>query len=117
VLAAADLASNIVINVPELWNNSAKIFFDALGKPILMAVESDASDLIMRSKGGVLAKSEDLISISNSIESMQKLPVDELERIGMNNKNYYNKNLSIETGAEKFQVIFNNVIYKNKKNY
>ena len=56
VLAAADLASNIVINVPELWNNSANKFFDALasGTPVLINGKGWQADLINKTKSGIV---------------------------------------------------------------
>ena len=56
VLAAADLASNIVISVPELWNNSANKFFDALasGTPVLINGKGWQADLIIKTKSGIV---------------------------------------------------------------
>lgn len=56
VLAAADLASNIVISVPELWNNSANKFFDALasGTPVLINGKGWQADLINKTKSGIV---------------------------------------------------------------
>jgi glycosyltransferase involved in cell wall biosynthesis len=55
ILAAADLASNIVINVPEVWNNSANKFFDALasGTPILINGGGWQADLINAEDAGI----------------------------------------------------------------
>ena len=56
VLAAADLASNLVINIPELWNNSANKFFDALasGTPVLINGSGWQADLINKTKSGIV---------------------------------------------------------------
>jgi len=55
LLAAADLASNIVINVPEVWNNSANKFFDALasGTPVLINGGGWQADLINAEDAGI----------------------------------------------------------------
>jgi len=55
LLAAADLASNIVINVPEVWNNSANKFFDALasGTPVLINGGGWQADLINLEDAGI----------------------------------------------------------------
>jgi len=55
LLAAADLASNIVINVPEVWNNSANKFFDALasGTPVLINGGGWQADLIDKENAGI----------------------------------------------------------------
>jgi len=56
VLAAADLSSNIVINVPELWNNSANKFFDSLasGTPVLVNGMGWQADLINKRNSGIV---------------------------------------------------------------
>jgi len=56
ILAASDLASNIVIDIPEVWNNSANKFFDALasGTPVLINGGGWQADLINRNNAGVV---------------------------------------------------------------
>jgi len=56
VLSAADLASNIVINVQAVWNNSANKFFDALasGTPVLINGKGWQADLINNTKSGIV---------------------------------------------------------------
>jgi len=56
VLAAADLASNTVINVPELWHNSGNKFFDALasGTPVLINYGGWQADLINAEDAGII---------------------------------------------------------------
>ena len=55
LLAAADLASNIVINITEVWNNSANKFFDALasGTPVLTNGGGWQADLIDEEDAGI----------------------------------------------------------------
>ena len=56
LLAATDLASNIVINIPAVWNNSANKFFDALasGTPILINGGGWQAELIEKYEAGVV---------------------------------------------------------------
>lgn len=56
IMSAADLASNIVIDIPEVWNNSANKFFDALasGTPVLINGGGWQADLISRTKSGIV---------------------------------------------------------------
>ena len=55
LLAAADLASNIVIDVPHVWDNSANKFFDALasGTPILVNGGGWQSELVNKENIGI----------------------------------------------------------------
>ncbi len=68
VLAAADLASNLVIDLPELWNNSANKFFDALasGTPLLINGSGWQADLINETKSGI-------VTYGKTIEQSAKL--------------------------------------------
>jgi glycosyltransferase involved in cell wall biosynthesis len=56
VLAAANLSSNIVIDVPAVWNNSANKFFDALasGTPVLLNGGGWQSELINKHRAGIV---------------------------------------------------------------
>jgi len=56
VLSAASLASNLIIDVPELWNNSANKFFDALasGTPVLINGSGWQADLINKTNTGIV---------------------------------------------------------------
>jgi len=55
LLSAATISTSLVINLPELWNNSANKFFDSLaaGRPIMINHEGWQADLI-REKGAGL---------------------------------------------------------------
>jgi glycosyltransferase involved in cell wall biosynthesis len=70
VLAAADLASNIVINVPELWNNSANKFFDALasGTPVLVNGKGWQAELINKTKSGIVTYGMSLEQSAKTID-------------------------------------------------
>lgn len=54
LLAQATLAASVVVNLPELWNNSANKFFDALaaGKPIAINHPGWQKDLLEESGAG-----------------------------------------------------------------
>jgi glycosyltransferase involved in cell wall biosynthesis len=55
-LSAADIATSVVINVKELWANSANKFFDALaaGKPIAINHEGWQADLLRVERAGLV---------------------------------------------------------------
>lgn len=71
ILAAADIASSVVIDLPVLWANSANKFFDALaaGKPFLINHKGWLADLLENSKAGLVvdpnypAKAAELIAM------------------------------------------------------
>jgi glycosyltransferase involved in cell wall biosynthesis len=84
VLSAANLASNIVINVPAVWNNSANKFFDALasGTPVLINGKGWQADLVNKTKSGIVTygmsleqsakKIDDFLHDENLLEAASK---------------------------------------------
>jgi len=80
-----------------------------VGKPILLAVKGDASKLILEAKCGVLAEPENPTSISCAALELENLTVSELQQLGVNGKNYYDKQLSLKVGVEKFSKVFREV--------
>lgn len=56
VLSAATMATSLVIDLPQLWNNSANKFFDALaaGRPIAINYEGWQADLLRGAGAGIV---------------------------------------------------------------
>lgn len=56
LLSAATICTSFVIDLPELWNNSANKFFDALaaGRPIMINHEGWQADLIRETGAGLV---------------------------------------------------------------
>lgn len=79
----------------------------AVGKPLLMAVNGDAADLVLESGGGVVAASENPKALAAAVEKLSALPPDALSDMGMKAKAYYHKYLSLNVGASRFGEIFN----------
>lgn len=78
----------------------------AVGKPLLMAVNGDASDLVARSGGGVIADSDNPESIANAAESLAALPSVELGKMGQSAERYYQEHLSLAVGGQHFAALF-----------
>lgn len=81
----------------------------AAGKPIIMAVDGDAADLVLRSGGGVSVPSGDPDALAQAVKSVAELSAAELDGMGKNAKNFYQKNLSVEVGVRKFSNVFDRV--------
>lgn len=79
----------------------------AVGKPILMAVDGDAADLVRDSGGGVVAKSEDATDLARAAAELAALSQADLDRLGNNARDYYQNRLSLAVGAKRFADIFN----------
>ena len=78
----------------------------AVGKPILMAVDGDAADLVRQSSCGVVADSENSVALADAAESMAALSESELAAMGERAQTYYCQNLSLENGVMRFGRIF-----------
>jgi colanic acid biosynthesis glycosyl transferase WcaI len=78
----------------------------AVGRPLVLAVEGDAADLVSRSMGGVLAVPEDPSSLADAIEKLAGMPAVELNEMGRSAARFYHDHLSIERGVDAFAASF-----------
>jgi glycosyltransferase involved in cell wall biosynthesis len=97
VLSAADLASNIVIDIPAVWNNSANKFFDALasGTPILINGRGWQAYLIRKSNAGIVTHGLSIRQAAKNIDKFlhNKIILKESSENALNlSKKYFDKN-------------------------
>lgn len=78
----------------------------ACGKPLLMAVDGDAADLVHESGGGVVAESENAISLANAAEQLANANQEMLTAMGLKARHYYTQHLSLAIGSTRFAEIF-----------
>lgn len=81
----------------------------AVGKPLLMAVNGDAADLVRQSGGGVVAESENAEALAASAQALADLAPAELHAMGQKAQHYYREHLALQVGVARFGVIFNRV--------
>ena len=81
----------------------------AMGKPVLMAVAGDAADLVQNAECGYVAISENVESIQTAILKIYNLSASEQLQMGLNARNYYLRELSLESGVEQFVRVFKKV--------
>ena len=81
----------------------------AVGKPLLMAVDGDAADLVLQSGGGLVAESENSESLVLAIEALQQLSNNERQAMGARAQSFYRDHLSLPVGVGKFARIFNDI--------
>jgi colanic acid biosynthesis glycosyl transferase WcaI len=86
----------------------------AAGKAIIMCVDGDAADIIKDAQCGVIAESESPKSIAESIIQIKNMQEGERIRLGKNGKKYYQENMSLRVGVEKFNQIFRQLALKMK---
>lgn len=82
----------------------------ALGRPILMAVEGDASDLVKRANAGLCCCPEDPESIADTALKLYRLTPSQSQEIGDNGVLFYNKELSFSVAVERYERLFETVV-------
>jgi colanic acid biosynthesis glycosyl transferase WcaI len=78
----------------------------AAGRPILMAVKGDGSELVKRAKAGLTCTPEKPQSVAEAVEKFFIMSHEELELMGSNGKRFYEQELSLHIGAQRFEKIF-----------
>lgn len=78
----------------------------AAGRPILMAVRGDAADLVERAKAGVTCIPESAEDLTREVIRLESLPPTERARLGENGRRYYEQELSLRAGTERFVEVF-----------
>jgi glycosyltransferase involved in cell wall biosynthesis len=87
----------------------------AVGKPILMAVKGDAAKLITLSGGGMTAQPENSRDIADKLIKASLMDNVVLSKMGFKAKKYYETELCIEVGVNKFINLFNLTINQSIK--
>ena len=78
----------------------------AVGKPILMAVDGDAANLVRKAECGVIAESENAQSIANAAKCLSLLSLDDRKSMGDKSREFYKKFLSLDVGLNAFSQLF-----------
>jgi len=107
-LAAADVLLVHLRKDPlfEITIPSKTQAYMAVGKPLLMAVNGDAANLVKLARCGLTVDSENPQALAEALDAMAGMPADELKRMGESAKRFYREALSLEVGAAKFAAIF-----------
>lgn len=74
----------------------------AAGKPILMAVDGDAADLVRGAGCGVVSESDNPQALADAVFSLLRMTVPEREQMAENGRVFYQKELSLRVGVERF---------------
>ena len=81
----------------------------AAGRPILMAVRGDAATLVEKGKSGLVCIPEDSRSIATAIEKFCAMSPQELNKMGERGRAFYETELSLEIGVDKFESVFKSI--------
>lgn len=72
------------------------------GRPILMGVRGDAADLVEKARAGLVFAPQDPAALASAVRRMRALPEAERAAMGRCGSEYYERELSLEVGAERF---------------
>lgn len=78
----------------------------AVGKPLLMAVDGDAADLVRDSGGGMVAESENAEALAQNAEALASAPPQALTLMGQNAQHFYRGRLALTVGVGRFGIVF-----------
>jgi glycosyltransferase involved in cell wall biosynthesis len=108
VLSAADALLVHLKKDPlfEITIPSKTQAYMAVGKPLLMAVNGDAADLVKQSNSGLTAESENPVALAESAQCLADMPLDQLLSMGNRARHFYQEHLGLAVGASKFGDIF-----------
>lgn len=114
VLAAADVLLVHLRKDPlfEITIPSKTQAYMAVGKPLLMAVNGDAADLVRQAKCGLTAESENPQALADAVDALAAMPADELKTMGENASRFYQEALGLQVGVAKFAAVFESLSHK-----
>lgn len=78
------------------------------GKPILAALSGDARNLVEQAKVGYVVAPADAQALALEIEKLFQTSPEDLKQMGKNGQNFYDKNLSMQSGAKHIVEIITN---------
>lgn len=81
----------------------------AAGKPLLMAVDGDAAQLVKDADCGVIAESENPESIADAAIKLYSISSSERNAMGDRGRKYYESYLSLSAGVAKFANVFKTI--------
>jgi len=81
----------------------------AAGKPIVMAVDGDAADLVREAKCGCVAESENPRSLADAVKELMYLSDEQRDQLASRSKIFYMERLSFRMGVAAFCEIFKKV--------
>ena len=92
----------------KVFNNTlpAKLqTYMALKKPIIAVLKGEGERIIRESDSGIVENNNDYLSLSKKIEDLLKLKKNEIERLGINGREYYQKTFNSKKRKNQLQKI------------
>ena len=77
-----------------------------VGKPIIMAVAGDAANLVRNAGCGIVCEPNDPAALASAFRRFAALSLEERIALGRSGAEYYERHLSREVGARRFEQLF-----------
>ncbi|MEY8198237.1 MAG: glycosyltransferase family 4 protein [Colwellia sp.] len=84
----------------------------AIGRPIIMAVDGDAAQLVKDAACGACCESQNPQALAQEVIVLNNLSPTELTEMGVNAKRFYQDELSLDVGCKRFIKVFNSILSK-----
>jgi glycosyltransferase involved in cell wall biosynthesis len=81
-----------------------------IGKPVLMAVRGEASELVQQAGAGVIAEPLNPRSIADAAGRLRSMPPDELQAMGMRGKTFYESNMSFDIVVDQIEAMLKEAV-------
>jgi glycosyltransferase involved in cell wall biosynthesis len=81
----------------------------AIGKPVIIAGRGDGPDLVLRAGAGIACDPGDDVALAAAFERMYSSNTADLDRMGLDGRRYYEEELSLSKGCQRFEQIFSSV--------
>lgn len=82
----------------------------AMGRPLLMAAEGDASELVNRAQAGLSCEPENPRAIAAAVKQLYDMTPSQLQRLGENGQSFYDRELSFSVAVDRYEQLFKTVI-------
>lgn len=81
-----------------------------LGKPILMAVNGDAANIIQEAEAGIVCRPENTEDMVKTIRKFLSMTRDERRMMGERGNAFYRKTMSLDSGVAAFEKVFQSLV-------
>lgn len=73
-----------------------------MGRPIIIAMQGDATDLVRQAGAGLICPSQDPVALAETVAQLVALPMEERKRMGLAGAAFYAEKLAMQSGIDRF---------------
>ena len=81
-----------------------------IGKPVLMAVRGEASELVQQADAGVIAEPLNPRSIADAARYLRAMSTEDLQAMGMRGKAFYESNMSFDIVVDQIEAMLKEAV-------